>query len=162
MERDKRLAHANDPNLTLFPVMKIYFDHEKLNVYQESLRFFAWTEPVLDRVPKSLAVHNQLDRARTSVPLNIAEGNGKSSPADRCRFMESARGSAVECACCLDLLFIKKTISGDELHAGKESLRQVVSMLIGLIQHHQPDRLREEPSEYRVSPAPSLLLLLLL
>ena len=33
--------------------MKIYFDHEKLNAYQESLRFFAWTEPVLERVPKN-------------------------------------------------------------------------------------------------------------
>jgi four helix bundle protein len=142
--------------------MKIYFDHEKLNAYQESLRFFAWTEPVLERIPKTLAVHNQLDRARTSVPLNIAEGNGKSSPADRCRFLEIARGSAVECACCLDLLFIKKAISEEELHSGKESLRQVVSMVIGLIQRHQPDRLREESSEYRVPAPPSLLLLLVL
>jgi len=65
--------------------MKIYFDHEKLNAYQESIRFFAWTEPVLERIPKTLAVHNQLDRARTSVPLNIAEGNGKSSPATQGR-----------------------------------------------------------------------------
>jgi four helix bundle protein len=142
-----RLAHA---------LMEIYFDHEKLNAYQESLHFFAWTEPVLERIPKTLAVHNQPDRARTSVRLNIAEGNGKSSPADRCRFLEIAGGSAVECACCLDLLFIEKAILEGELHAGKESLRQVVSMLIGLIQHHQPDRLREDSPEYRVSPPFSL------
>ena len=62
------------------------FDHEKLNVYQESIRFVAWTDDLLESIPKSIAAHNQLDRACTSVPLNIAEGNGKHTPADRCRF----------------------------------------------------------------------------
>ena len=142
--------------------MKIYFDHEKLNAYQESLRFFAWAEAVLERIPKTAAVHSQLDRARTSVPLNIAEGHGKSSPPDRCRFLETARGSAVECACCLDLMLIKRAINEEEMNAGKESLQKVVSMLIGLIQHFQPDGFQEEAKEYPISPPPSLLLLLLL
>jgi four helix bundle protein len=131
--------------------MKPYFDHEKLNVYQESLRFYAWCEPVLERTPKRLSVHDQLERARTSIPLNIAEGNGKSSRPDRCRFFEIARGSALECACCLDLLKIKRLLSEEDLHAGKESLRQIVAMLVGLIQHHQPDRLQDDVTEYRVA-----------
>ena len=50
------------------------FDHEKLNVYHNTLRFVAWVTDLLERVPKNLAVHNQLDRASTSMPLNIAEG----------------------------------------------------------------------------------------
>jgi four helix bundle protein len=53
------------------------FDHEKLEVYQTSLVFIAWLEPILQNLPKSLAVTDQLDRASTSIPLNIAEGNGK-------------------------------------------------------------------------------------
>lgn len=52
------------------------FDHEKLNVYQKAIRFVAWADDLLQTIPKSTAVHNQLDRASTSVPLNIAEGNG--------------------------------------------------------------------------------------
>lgn len=127
-----------------------HFDHEKLNAYQEALRFFAWSEPVLERLPKTSSVHGQLERARTSIALNIAEGNGKSSPADRCRFFEIARGSALECACCLDLLALRQAISPTEQNAGKESLRKVVAMLVGLIQYHQPERLREDPPEYRV------------
>jgi len=48
------------------------FDHEKLTVYQEALRFVAWANKILQDVPKSWAVRDQLDRASTSVPLNIA------------------------------------------------------------------------------------------
>jgi len=128
---------------------KACFDHEKLKVYQEALRFYAWCEPVLERTPKTLAAHGQLDRSRSSIPLNIAEGNGKSSPADRCRFFEISRGSAMESACCLDLLSIKKILSSEELHSGKEILRGIVSMLVGLIQYHQPDRFGEDSQEYR-------------
>jgi four helix bundle protein len=65
------------------------FDHEKLNVDQTAIRNVAWVTELLDRVPKSIAVHNQLDRASTSIPLNIAEGNGKFTAADRCRFLTS-------------------------------------------------------------------------
>jgi hypothetical protein len=64
------------------------FDHEKLEVYQTSLVFIAWLEPILQNLPKSLAVTDQLDRASTSIPLNIAEGNGKFTGQDRCRFFD--------------------------------------------------------------------------
>jgi len=74
--------------IDLFYIMQKIFDHEKLRVYQSSIHFIVWLRNILDNVPKSFAVHNQLDRASTSVPLNIAEGNGKSSPKDRCRFFE--------------------------------------------------------------------------
>jgi len=76
--------------------MTTSFDHEKLDVYQEAIRFVSWTDELLAKVPKSLAVHNQLDRASTSVPLNIAEGNGKYTAADRCRFFDIARGFALD------------------------------------------------------------------
>jgi four helix bundle protein len=53
------------------------FDHEKLHVYQLPIAFVAWADGILDRLPKTPAIHNQLDRASTSIPPNIAEGNGK-------------------------------------------------------------------------------------
>ena len=130
--------------------MKPCFDHEKLKAYQEALRFYSWCEPILDRFPRSADVRDQLDRARTSVALNIPEGNGKFTPADRCRFFDIARGSALESAGCLDLIFIKKVISQQELEEGKTMLQAIVSMLIGLIRSNSPDRLHEEPVEYKV------------
>jgi hypothetical protein len=69
-------------------------NHEKLEVHQESLAFVAWTRPLLQTVPKSVAVYDQLDRASTSIVLNLAEGSGEFTSADRCRFFDIARGSA--------------------------------------------------------------------
>ena len=109
------------------------FGHETLNVYQGSIHFITWTSVVMEALPKNLAVHNQLDRASTSIPLNIAEGNGKYTSADRCCYFDNARGSALECAACLDVLAAKQLIDGDKVKEGKDLLYQVVSMLIGLI-----------------------------
>jgi four helix bundle protein len=131
--------------------MKIYFDHEKLDAYKKALAFAGWAEPVLARLPKSVAVQNQLDRARTSIVLNIPEGNGRFTPSDRCKFFDIARGSALECAGCLDLIFIKKLLSEVELDAGKSLLKDIVSLLVGLIRSNSPDRLHEETVEYRVA-----------
>jgi four helix bundle protein len=116
------------------------FDHEKLSVYQQSISFVAWVTDLLESLPKSMAVHDQLDRASTSVPLNIAEGNGKSTPKDRCKFFDTARGSALECAACLDVLVAKRKIDSEMAAIGKSSLIEVVSMLVGLIRSNSPDR----------------------
>ncbi len=126
--------------------MKASFDHEKLDVYQESIRFVSWVNELLEKVPKSLAVHNQLDRASTSIPLNIAEGNGKYTPADRCRFFDIARGSALECAACLDVLVAKKRMG--QADSGKSMLVSVVSMLVGLIRSTSPSRVHEDSVDY--------------
>jgi hypothetical protein len=49
--------------------MNTGFDHEKLTVYQEAVRFVAWADKIVETLPKGLAVHGQLDRASTSLPL---------------------------------------------------------------------------------------------
>lgn len=128
--------------------MATRFDHEKLNVYQESLQFVASATDLLARIPKALAVYAQLDRASTSIPLNIAEGNGKFTVQDRCRFLDIARGSALECAACLDVVVVKKILSTEDVKAGKESLLKIVSMLVGLIKATSRDRAFEEPPGY--------------
>ena len=122
------------------------FDHEKLKVYQEAIRFVAWTTTLLESVPKSLAVHAQLDRASTSIPLNIAEGNGKFTAPDRCRFFDMARGSTLECAACLDVLVAKKR--HEQVDDGKEILVGIVSMLVGLIRSNSADRVFEDGVVY--------------
>ena len=116
------------------------FDHEKLKAYQQSINFVAWVTELLESVPKSIAVHNQLDRASTSVPLNIAEGNGKFTPKDRCKFFDTARGSTLESAACLDVLVAKGKIDSQTADNGKAKLIEVVSMLVGLIRSNSPDR----------------------
>ena len=127
------------------------FDHEKLFAYQRSIEFVAWSSDLLENIPAKLSVCDQLDRASTSVPLNIAEGNGKYTSPDRCRYFEIARGSALECAACLDVLVAKGKCTADQVQSGKALLHEVVSLLIGLIKSFSPDRLGEEPVPYRTS-----------
>ncbi len=131
--------------------MKIYFDHEKLTIYQKALAFAAWSESILERISKSTAVHGQFDRARTSIVLNIPEGNGRFTPADRCKFFDVARGSALECAGCIDVLFIKKLLSEAELDEGKSLLKDIVSLPVGLIRSNSPDRMHEVVVPYRTA-----------
>jgi four helix bundle protein len=133
---------------------RTYFDHEKLIAYQRSLQFVAWSSPLLEKLPSRLTVADQLDRASTSVPLNIAEGNAKYTAPDRCRYFDTARGSALECAACLDVLVAKGKCTTEQIQSGKELLIEIVSLLIGLIRSISPDRLREEPIEYRISSEP--------
>jgi four helix bundle protein len=125
------------------------FDHEKLKVYQEAISFVGWCEAILQHCPDKAAVKDQLDRASTSIPLNIAEGNGKLSSRDRCRFLEIARGSAVECAACLDILAVKHRLPAADVEPGKKLLHAIVSMLCGLIEA-VANRAGEEPALYQI------------
>src|SRR6266496_2460837 len=130
--------------------MHTSLDHEKLEVYQASLEFITWTIPLMDGLPGSASVRNQLDRASTSVPLNIAEGNGKFTSPDRCRFFDNARGSALESAACLDVMVAKKFVSAVDIQAGKTMLVKIVAMLFGLIRANSDVRVFEEPPSYTV------------
>src|SRR3984885_11118714 len=110
-----------------------WFDHEKLEVYQEAIAFIAWLSAILEGTVRIGEVKEQLDRASTSIPLNIAEGNGKFAPKDRCRFFDIAHGFALECAAGLDVLAARKKLTSEQIRPGKERLQRTVRMLIGLI-----------------------------
>ena len=130
--------------------MKVYFDHEKLEVYQRALAFCGWAGDLINEIAGKAAVKDQLDRASTSIPLNIAEGNGKFSNADRSRFLEMARGSALECSGALDVLVARKQTSTDRIADGKEQLVSIVKMLMGLLKRFssRADFLREDETGY--------------
>ncbi|MEI8342349.1 MAG: four helix bundle protein [Verrucomicrobiota bacterium] len=127
----------------------VTFDHEKLTVYQESLLFCGWVGDLLEKLQGKASVKDQLDRASTSIPLNIAEGNAKFSMRDRSRFLEIAAGSALECAACLDVMVIRNLVTTDSINQQKERLVTIVQMLMGLLRRFSPSAesiLREEPS----------------
>ena len=132
--------------------MKTYFDHERLNVYQEAIAFRGWVGDLLNEITAKAAAKDQLDRASTSIPLNIAEGNGKFSNADRARFLEIARGSALECAGCIDVLAVRKVIGAERTIPAKEQLVRIVNMLVGMLKRfsEHAGSLRDEEGVYRV------------
>lgn len=112
------------------------FSHEKLEVYKESIAFIAWLSTLLESATRRGDVKDQLDRASTSIALNIAEGNGKYSIKDRCRFFDTAHGSALECAAGLDVLVAKSKATSEQIRPAKDSLEKIVRMLIGLLKRN--------------------------
>jgi four helix bundle protein len=113
-----------------------WFDHERLEVYREAIGFVAWLSGILAETVRVGDVRDQLDRASTSIALNIAEGNGKYAIKDRCRFFDIAHGSALECAAGLDILVAKAKLTPEQIRPGKERLQRVVRMLMGLIKRN--------------------------
>jgi four helix bundle protein len=89
---------------------------------------------------------DQLDRACISVLLNSAEGNGKRQGLQRAAFFDEARGSALECAACLDASVAKRITKSDRIGPGKELLARIVAMLTRLVGRFDPDefRIRED------------------
>ena len=131
------------------------FDHEKLDVYRLELRFIAWVTPLLEEVSRSATgktgeVRDQLDRASLSVLLNTAEGNGKRQRPVRAKFFDDERGSATECAACLDALVAKQAATEERVAEGKKLLLRIVSMLCGLIERFDgPGTFHEDSADYQ-------------
>lgn len=104
--------------------------HEKLDVYRLSISYVSW---VYGKADSLNGVHrparDQWLRASQSIPLNIAEGNGKTAEADRRRYFEIARGSALECAAIQDVLVVGKALNLEESRERKIELDRMAAML---------------------------------
>ena len=125
------------------------FDHDRLDVYRLSIDYVASSFSVAKDL-NGLHRHarDQWLRATQSIPLNIAEGNGKRSLKDRNRFLDVARGSALECAAIQDVLFATDGIDGESHGKLKQVLKRIVSMLTRLIA--RGDLAREDSTGYNV------------
>ena len=116
--------------LRLMPLCEKRLSHEKLIVYQVAIRFVALTVRMIRNFPRGHAdLADQLRRASTSVPLNIAEAAGKNSRPDSARFFSIARGSALECGAILDICKVLQISSNEDVEEGKGQLYEIVSML---------------------------------
>jgi four helix bundle protein len=132
--------------------MEPIFDHEKLDVYGLQLVFVAWTDDFLIEASQSPVPHrrellDQLERACLSILLNTAEGNGKRHGFQRAKFFDDARGSALECAACLDASVAKRIAKGDRIHSGKQLLLRIVAMLTRLVERFDKDEFRVRQDE---------------
>jgi four helix bundle protein len=104
--------------------------HEKLDVYQCALQFLGLATEAIGKLPSgSRTAADQLDRASLSIVLNIAEGAGKTTSADRHKYFGSARGSAMECGAVLDALLLQNKLGEDNWKKGKRLLVRIVQML---------------------------------
>lgn len=134
-------------------------DHEKLDVYQLELKFVAWATDLIVELCESPEAKKRrigeavdhLDRAGLSSLFNTSEGNGKRQMKIRAKFFDDARGSATECASCLDALVAKRACSEQRVGDGKSLLVRIVSMLTKLVQRFSAStQVREDCVRYMI------------
>ena len=110
------------------------FDFEQLTFYKnakqlnkEILRL------VKDNKQIDVYVRDQLKRASVSIVINIAEGSGKFSKADKRNFYTTARGSTYECVSLLEIIFEENQIDKNKFDDFYNKLETISKMLLGLI-----------------------------
>lgn len=80
------------------------FDFEKLNIYKKTKLFNSEIRKFIKNSKLDPSSKDQLQRASLSIVLNIAEGTGRFSKADRRNFYVISRSSIFECVALLDIL----------------------------------------------------------
>jgi four helix bundle protein len=109
-----------------------FLDCERLDCYRIAVEFRALAAD-LCAGRRLGALRDQLDRASVSIVLNIAEGAGRRTAADKAHFFTIARGSATECAAVLDLLAARGFLTSQAHRHGRGLLVRIVQMLTRLI-----------------------------
>jgi four helix bundle protein len=106
-------------------------DCERLDVYRVAVDFHALAASICSG-RRLGALRDQLDRASVSIVLNIAEGSGRFTPADKSHFYLIARGSAMECLAALTLLQARSLVSPEAYRRSRSLLTRIVAMLTRL------------------------------
>jgi four helix bundle protein len=111
-----------------------YFDHEKWDVYRAALELVALISRAVEQLPRGSGyLVDQLQRAGTSVPLNIAEGAGEHAANEKARFYRIAKRSATECASILDVCKQLQILDEGLYAEGRELLLRIVAMLTKMV-----------------------------
>ncbi len=111
------------------------FMFENLFVYQKSLEWVELSQNICDSIKltcPAVAI-DQLSRASLSIPLNIAEGNGRWHKGDKRQFFWIARGSIFECVSLIQILRKTKKIDEEAYLKSYDNLEQLTKMLTKLI-----------------------------
>ena len=99
-----------------------------------ALKFVVVADEIIETLPRGRGyLSDQLQRAALSIVLNIAEGAGRFSPADKAMFYLRSRASATESAAVLDVCSELKLISAPSVTRGKEQLDRLAQMLTKLV-----------------------------
>lgn len=102
-------------------VVEVY-KFQKLQVYQLGLGYVDAVYELSRQLPERerYNLSSQIERAATSIVLNIAEGSTGQSDAEQNRFLGLALRSCLETVACCDLIERRAYLSGDALLSLRE------------------------------------------
>ena len=105
--------------------------HERLEVYRVALELHLLAESLVPGRGFGV-LRDQIQRASLGVVLNIAEGAGRRSRADKRRFFEIARGSATETGAALHVVLLRGIGDRRRVLEARSLAIRVVQMLTRL------------------------------
>jgi len=100
-----------------------------LDMYRLSLDGVGWIHELLAKLGAQARTRRKLDISTTGAVLNIAEGHGRSTPADQNRFMRIAEEHAFQTVLLLDLMVARREVDEPLIQEGKAIQARIISML---------------------------------
>lgn len=111
------------------------FSFEDLKVYKAAINWNDTINQILDDLGShcSRSLRDQMERASISIPLNIAEGNGRWHKGEKRQFFWIARGSTFECVSILQIMARRGLLPDDAMSKLYDDLSEISKMLSALI-----------------------------
>lgn len=111
------------------------FDFENLEVYKKAKQLNKEVQGFLRKNKRlDYYLRDQLKRASISVVINIAEGSGKFTKADKKNFYITARGSVYECVSLFEIITEDGILDREQFLVFYSKFEIISKMLLGLIQ----------------------------
>ena len=108
-------------------------NHRRLKCYQLAMLVAKGMPELIAKWPRGYHyLSDQLKRATSSIVLNIAEGNGRTSCLDRKRFFTTSMASASEVSSILEIALAYRLINESESVKYQDTLLQIYKMLYKL------------------------------
>jgi len=125
---------------------EVYFDFEKLKVYQRAIDFGHFIYGQCRRFDPTYrnSLSDQLQRATLSVSTNIAEGCGKFSRREKIKYFSHALDSAKECIPCITLACRQRQMSEEDGRKARDDCAAICRMLGKLIQTIEAEELKKD------------------
>ena len=110
------------------------FDFERLDVYRKVRELNGVLLPIIFSKQNDYPyIADQFKRATLSVLLNLSEGTGRMSTADKRRFYVMSRSSVFECVSILQTIYDLSLISQTDYDKIYSEYENISKMLLGLI-----------------------------
>jgi len=111
--------------------------HKDLKAWQYAIDFVTDVYIATARYPKEelYGLTSQLRRAAVSVPSNIAEGAGRTSPKENLKFLSYAQSSLSEVETLIIISFKLGYVKQDEYETLDNKMIAIRSLLAGLFKH---------------------------
>lgn len=126
-----RLCSLHSAHMSIQPT----FRFRTFLIYKNAITFRSYTKRVASSFPvnEKFGLVSQIERAATSVVLNIAEGSSKKSDKDFARFLEISIASVNEIVAAFDCALHDNYIGSDQMITIEQSVEKLAKQIGGFI-----------------------------